>query len=100
MKTCFSYLYGDGLGSGGRAVRPHFIIWGDPPQVGEAEQREDEHDRGADEGADRGDPGDHAHSAEGVGVEQQAAQGLTLEHRLDRSCQLGVCGGALALALS
>jgi hypothetical protein len=65
--------------------------------VGEPKQREDEHHRGADEGADCGDPGDYANGAEGVGVQQQAAQGLRLEHRLDRSCQFGVGRGGLCL---
>jgi hypothetical protein len=51
----------DGPGLGGRVVRTKLRIRRDPPQVGEAKQREDEHHGGADEGADRGDAGDHAH---------------------------------------
>ena len=63
-------------------------------EVGEAEQREDEHHRGADEGADRGDRGDYANGAEGLGVQQQAAQGLTLEYRLElviTSMDISIC---------
>ena len=60
---------GGGLGVGGWAVRTQLCVRRDPPQMGEAKQRENEHHRGADEGADRGDPGDYANGAEGVGVQ-------------------------------
>ena len=43
------------------------------------------------ERADRGDPGDSAHRAECVGVEQQTAQGLALEH-------LATCVASLVLS--
>src|ERR1035437_4180258 len=87
----------DWLGLSGWAGRTQLGIRCDPPQVGEAQQREQEHDRGADECADPGDAGDPTHGAEGVGVEQQTAQGLTLEHCRDLPRQLGVVGGGLGL---
>jgi hypothetical protein len=65
--------------------------------VGEAKDREDEHHSGADEGRDRRDAGDRGYGAEGVGVEQQAAQGLTLKHCGDRCCQRGVGGCSFCL---
>ena len=55
----------------------------------QAEPAEQQHDGGGDERGDRGDAGDHAHGPEGVGVEQQTAQGLTLERRGDLGRQRG-----------
>src|ERR1019366_8765309 len=49
------------------------------------------------EGPDRSDTSDHAYGAEGISVEQQAAQGLTFEHRVNRCRQLGIGGGGLCL---
>jgi hypothetical protein len=58
--------------------------------VHEAEAAEDERDGCGDERGDRGDPGDRAHGAEGVGVQQEAAERLTLEGELDQALGLGV----------
>ena len=58
------------------------------PRIDEHEQRD-----GRDERGDRGVEGDLAHGPEGVGVQQQAAQGLTLEDGRHRAGQLRVVGG-------
>jgi hypothetical protein len=64
----------------------------DTPGVRQAQAAEYQHDGGGDEGGDRGDAGDHAHGPEGVGVEQQTAQGLALEHCVGLGCHGGVRG--------
>jgi hypothetical protein len=65
---------------------------GNAAGVHQAQATEYQHDGGGDEGGDRGDAGDHAHGPEGVGVEQQTAQGLTLEQRGNLGRQGGVLG--------
>ena len=74
------------------AAGEHLGLRGDTAQVPDAQHGQDQHQAGADERADGGDPGDRAHGVEGVGVEQQAAQRLTAEHGLHLGGQRRVLG--------
>src|SRR6185437_16906150 len=60
--------------------------------VGQAQAGQYQHDQCGDECGDGGYYGDGAHGAEGVGVEQQAAQGLAAEDGLDLGGERGVLG--------
>jgi hypothetical protein len=57
--------------------------------VPEAEEPEDEEHERASKGRVGGIHGDDAHRSEGVGVEQEAAQGRTHEERLSQVAELG-----------
>ena len=81
----------------GRVAGQDLGAGGDAAGVDEAEAAEDKHDGGGDERGDRGDAGDGAHGAEGVGVEQQAAQGLALEDGGDLAGERGVSRAGLWL---
>src|SRR5262245_42516843 len=70
----------DGVGRVLRAeLRQSCTLSGGPASVREAEGRQSHHGYGCDEGGDRGVHRDLAHLPEGVGVQQQAAKGLTAE---------------------
>jgi hypothetical protein len=56
--------------------------------VPEPEEGQQAHCGGSDEAGPRGIHGDLSHGAEGVGVEQQAAQRLTLEGQVDQAGRL------------
>jgi len=63
--------------------------------VHQAEQGQQQHDAGSDEGDYRRDTRDRCHGSEGVGVEQQPSQRLTLEQRGHLALELEVVGAGL-----
>ena len=73
------------MASVGRMAAEDLGCRGNAAGVYQAQAAEYQHNGGGDEGGDRGDAGDHAHGPEGVGVEQQTAQGLTLEQLAARA---------------
>jgi NAD(P)-dependent dehydrogenase (short-subunit alcohol dehydrogenase family) len=77
-------------GDGVALAQCDLFLGRDPAQVQEAEQCEHEHRGGSGEGGPGGIHRDGAHGAEGVGVQQEAAEGLTLEGELDQALGLGV----------
>ena len=95
-----------GAGCGGGAPAEDLGLGRDPAQVRDAEQRQDQHHRGRHEGDDGADEHDLPHLPEPVGVQQQAAQGLTPEDGLHLRRQRGVlrlgqrCRGQLRVRLA